>query len=130
MKRREFIMLLGGAVAVRKATLERVLARAASGLRFNDHEDGSLVFLNACKLGLESIVSRRRDSIYASGRSTDWVKSKNPNAPAVRREMEEDWTWGRGKRSKSIIPQSRIQSSRLRSNRPLANRGVRLGARS
>jgi bifunctional non-homologous end joining protein LigD len=37
-------------LAVRKATLERVLARAASGLRFNehlDHEDGLLVFHHA-----------------------------------------------------------------------------------
>jgi hypothetical protein len=37
---------------VRKATLERLLARAASGLRYNEHldqEDGPLVFLHACK---------------------------------------------------------------------------------
>jgi hypothetical protein len=25
------------------------------------------------------------------GRSPDWIKSKNPNAPAVKREAEEDW---------------------------------------
>jgi hypothetical protein len=25
------------------------------------------------------------------GRSRDWIKSKNPNAPAVKREAEEDW---------------------------------------
>ena len=51
-------------LAVRKATLERVLAHAASGLRFNehlDHEDGLLVFHHACKLGLEGIVSKRRE---------------------------------------------------------------------
>jgi bifunctional non-homologous end joining protein LigD len=59
-------------LAVRKATLERILARAAPGLRFNEHlddEDGSLVFDHACKLGLEGIVSKRRDSPYSSGRS-------------------------------------------------------------
>jgi len=50
-----------------------------------------VVFLHACKLGLESIVSKRRDSSYRSGRSPDWIKSKNPNAPAVKREAEEDW---------------------------------------
>ena len=64
------------------------------GLRFNEHldeEDGPLVFEHACKLGLEGIVSKRRDSFYRSGRSADWIKSKNPNAPAVRREAEEDW---------------------------------------
>jgi ATP-dependent DNA ligase len=47
-------------LVTRKATLERLLARGASGLRFNEHldqEDGPLVFLHACKLGLEGIVS-------------------------------------------------------------------------
>jgi ATP-dependent DNA ligase len=79
---------------VRKATLASVIARAGSGLRFNEHmeeEDGPLVFQHACKLGLEGIVSKRRDSAYRFGRSPDWVKSKNPNAPAVRREAEEEW---------------------------------------
>jgi ATP-dependent DNA ligase len=79
---------------VRKATLASVLARAAPGLRFNEHmeeTDGPLVFQHACKLGLEGIVSKRRDSAYSSGRSPHWVKSKNPNAPAVKREAEEDW---------------------------------------
>jgi hypothetical protein len=28
---------------------------------------------------------------YRSGRSPDWLKCKNPDAPAVRREAEEDW---------------------------------------
>ena len=81
-------------LAVRKATLERILARAASGVRFNEHldeEDGSLVFAHACQLRLEGIVSKRRNSPYRSGRSRDWIKSKNPDAPAVRREAEEDW---------------------------------------
>jgi ATP-dependent DNA ligase len=49
------------------------------------------VFAHACKLGLEGIVSKRRSSRYRSGRSPDWIKSKNPDAPAVRREVEEDW---------------------------------------
>jgi bifunctional non-homologous end joining protein LigD len=81
-------------LAVRKATLASLLARAAPGLRFNAHideKDGALVFAQACKLGLEGIVSKRRNSAYRSGRSSDWIKSKNPAAPAVRREAEEDW---------------------------------------
>ena len=45
----------------------------------------------ACKMGLESIVSKRKDSMYRSGRSPDWLKRKNPAAPAVKREAEEDW---------------------------------------
>jgi ATP-dependent DNA ligase len=52
---------------------------------------GPLVFAHACKLGLEGIVSKRKDSRYRSGRSPYWIKSKNPNAPAVRREAEEEW---------------------------------------
>ena len=81
-------------LAVRKATLASLLTRAAPGLRFNEHlneQDGPLVFAHACKLGLEGIVSKRRNSPYRSGRSPDWIKSENPNAPAVRREAEEDW---------------------------------------
>jgi ATP-dependent DNA ligase len=81
-------------LAVRKTILAHVLARAAAGIRLNEHlddEDGPLVFAHACKLGLEGIVSKRRDSPYNSGRSPHWIKSKNPNAPAVKREAEEDW---------------------------------------
>jgi ATP-dependent DNA ligase len=81
-------------LAVRKTTLASLLARAGPGLRFNEHMDeqnGPLVFQHACKLGLEGIVSKRRNSRYRSGRSPDWIKSKNPAAPAVKREAEEDW---------------------------------------
>ena len=28
---------------------------------------------------------------YRSGRSRHWIKVKNPEAPAVKREAEEDW---------------------------------------
>jgi hypothetical protein len=43
--------------------------------------DGETVFRHACKLGLEGIVSKRKDSAYRSGRSPDWLKMKNPEAP-------------------------------------------------
>ncbi len=52
--------------------------------------DGETVFRHACKLGLEGIVSKRLGSPYRSGRSRHWIKSKNPAAPAVKREAEED----------------------------------------
>ena len=52
---------------------------------------GQTVFAHACKLGLEGIVSKRRDSPYRSGRSPDWLKMKNPACAAVKREAEEDW---------------------------------------
>jgi len=78
---------------VRKATLASVVAKAAPGVRLNEHieADGPTVFVHACKMGLEGIVSKRKDSRYTSGRSTDWLKSKNPASEAVRREREEDW---------------------------------------
>jgi bifunctional non-homologous end joining protein LigD len=78
---------------IRKAALVSVLAKAGPGIRFNEHMegDGPTVFAHACKLGLEGIVSKRRDTAYRSGRSPDWLKMKNSNAPAVTREAEEDW---------------------------------------
>jgi ATP-dependent DNA ligase len=33
-------------------------------------------------------VSKRLGSRYRSGRSPDWLKFKNPEAPAVKREAE------------------------------------------
>jgi hypothetical protein len=50
-----------------------------------------LVCLAACQLGCERIVSKRLGSPYRSGRSPHCVKVKNPKAPAVNREAEEDW---------------------------------------
>src|SRR5262249_37126816 len=78
---------------VRKPTIASIVAKAGSGIRFNEHMegDGPTVFAHACKLGLEGIVSKRKDSAYRSGRSPDWLKMKNSDAPAVRREEEEDW---------------------------------------
>jgi bifunctional non-homologous end joining protein LigD len=79
---------------LRKAMLASIVAKARPGIRFNEHieGDGPIVFAHACKLGLEGIVSKRKDSTYRSGRSADWLKMKNPYAPAVRREAEEDWS--------------------------------------
>jgi bifunctional non-homologous end joining protein LigD len=78
---------------VRKATLRSMLAKAGLGLRFNEHleGDGPTIFAHACKMGLEGIVSKRKDSMYRSGRSPDWLKMKSRAAPAVKREAEEDW---------------------------------------
>ena len=83
-----------GPLVVRKATLTSVLAKARVGIRFNEHlefDDGEAVFNHACRMGLEGIVSKRKDSPYRSGRSPDWLKMKNPACDAVKREAEEDW---------------------------------------
>ena len=78
---------------VRKSTLSSLLRQGRPGLRFNEHLPyaGDVVFRHACKMGLEGIVSKRIGSRYRSGRSPDWLKFKNPDAPAVKREAEEDW---------------------------------------
>src|SRR5215831_9793 len=80
-------------IETRKATLASLLRRSLPGLRLNEHlaHDGESVFRHACKMGLEGIVSKRLGSRYRSGRSKDWLKFKNPEAPAVKREAEEDW---------------------------------------
>jgi bifunctional non-homologous end joining protein LigD len=77
----------------RKATLASLLRGSLPGVRFNEHliHDGGVVFRHACKMGLEGILSKRPGSRYRSGRSPDWLKFKNPDAPAVKREAEEDW---------------------------------------
>jgi bifunctional non-homologous end joining protein LigD len=54
-------------------------------------EPGDVVFKHACALGCEGIVSKRRGSRYVVGRTDVWHKVKNPAAPAVRREREEEW---------------------------------------
>jgi ATP-dependent DNA ligase len=80
---------------IRKRTLAVVVGnKAGAGIQFNDHCDdlpADIVFQHACKLGFEGIVSKRLNSPYRSGRSRDWLKMKNPAAPAVKREAEEDW---------------------------------------
>jgi hypothetical protein len=62
------------------------------GIALNEHyvAHGEIVYWQACKLGCEGIVSKRLGSTYRSGRSEYWLKVKNPAAPAVRREAEED----------------------------------------
>jgi bifunctional non-homologous end joining protein LigD len=77
----------------RKAVLADLLRDTRDGIAFNQHfeADGTIVFEHACALGCEGIVSKRLGSAYRSGRVDHWLKIKNPAAPAVRREAEEDW---------------------------------------
>jgi bifunctional non-homologous end joining protein LigD len=65
----------------RKAALARLLASArdkAAVLRYSDHVEGSGAefFAHACGLGLEGIVSKRRDAPYRGSRGADWLKVK------------------------------------------------------
>jgi bifunctional non-homologous end joining protein LigD len=78
----------------RKALLAELLDGSHSSIVLNEHfeEDGAAVYRAACQLGCEGIVSKRLGSPYRSGRSPHWIKVKNPKAPAVKREAEEDWS--------------------------------------
>ena len=80
----------------RKDLLAKLLHDSDSdlGIVLNKHyeEDGETIFREACRLGCEGIVSKRLGSTYRRGRSPLWLKVKNPNAPAVKREAEEDWS--------------------------------------
>jgi bifunctional non-homologous end joining protein LigD len=76
---------------VRRETLASLLRKAAQGIGLCEHlesADGETVFQHACQMGLEGIVAKPRDRPYRSGRSPDWVKVKNPDAPAATRIME------------------------------------------
>ena len=76
--------------ARRRDALVQLLADADAGIRLNEHiedVDGAVVFRQACVMGLEGIVAKRRDSRYRSGRSREWIKIKNPAHPAIERAM-------------------------------------------
>ena len=64
----------------RRARLWTTLRRARPSLRVVEHleGDGEAIFRHACAVGLEGIVSKRRDARYRSGRSLTWLKIKNP----------------------------------------------------
>ena len=93
-------------IETRKATLASLLRKGKPGVRLNEHiahPNGAAVFHHACKLGAEGIVSKRLGSRYRSGRSPDWLKFKNPNAPAVGLgKMREDSDFGS---AGGILPQ-------------------------
>jgi ATP-dependent DNA ligase len=40
----------------------------------------------------EGIALKRKHSMYRSGRWPDWLKMRNADAPAVKREAEEEWS--------------------------------------
>ena len=76
-----------GPLHERRSKLSKLLARP-DGIRYSEDINGSFgeaIFLHACKLGLQGIVCKRRDSPYRSGPSKVWLKVKNPNAPSVLR---------------------------------------------
>ena len=64
-------------LSARKRRLEVLLKHAKSKTLFYVEAvvgDGAKVYAEACKLGLEGIVSKRIDSRYRAGRSDHWQK--------------------------------------------------------
>jgi bifunctional non-homologous end joining protein LigD len=63
----------------RRLALSRLVA-AVDGVLFSEaiEAEGALVFAKACDRGLEGIVSKRSGSLYQSGRSQNWLKTRNP----------------------------------------------------
>jgi ATP-dependent DNA ligase len=66
--------------ARREALMRLIAKRRGDGIVFSEAlaEDGAVVFAKACELGLEGIVSKREVSLYKSGPSRNWLKTKNP----------------------------------------------------
>jgi bifunctional non-homologous end joining protein LigD len=87
------IDLRGLPLGDRKKRLARLLGKRRIGIVISQHtdEDGGLIFQQACKMGLEGIVSKRLSAPYRSGPSRDWIKVKNPASPAMIRAREVEW---------------------------------------
>jgi ATP-dependent DNA ligase len=72
---------------MRKTNLARLLTRRPDGIFVAPFEQGEIgpdLFRAACDMGLEGLVSKRRDRPYQAGRSKHWVKVKNRKHPAMR----------------------------------------------
>ena len=66
-------------LADRRALLAQLLNTSSLGqVRFSEDfaAGGGDMLRSACELGLEGIISKRKDSFYVSGRSTNWIKLK------------------------------------------------------
>ena len=74
-------------LSMRKTNLARLLARRPDGIfvaPFEQGEIGPELFRAACDMGLEGLVSKRRNRPYQAGRSKHWVKVKNRSHPMSR----------------------------------------------
>jgi len=76
---------------MRKANLARLLRGRPDGIfvaPFDTDAGGDDIFRAACRMGLEGLVSKRRDRRQSGGRSRDWIKVKNRQHPAFARVMD------------------------------------------
>ena len=79
---------------VRKSLLKRIIKKSPH-IRFTDHvvAEGKQLFDKIERLGLEGIVAKRADSLYAGGRTKDWLKIKTRSGTETMKKRIE--TWGR-----------------------------------
>jgi bifunctional non-homologous end joining protein LigD len=70
--------LTGRPLVERKAVLQKLLRDTTDPIRYAEHfdDDGPRLLEHACELGLEGVISKRRDAPYSSGRTENFVKSK------------------------------------------------------
>ncbi|MDK1386478.1 DNA ligase D [Sinorhizobium sp. 8-89] len=63
----------------RKRALREVLEDGAGTIAYVDYlelDEGEAIYRHACEMGLEGIVSKRKDAPYRSGRQEFWTKTK------------------------------------------------------
>ena len=74
----------------RKAALGKLMIRSRAGIQYVEHAEGhgDKMFAAVCDLGLEGVVSKWLNAPYRSGPSKNWIKVKNPKAPAATRVIE------------------------------------------
>lgn len=71
--------LRGVPLMERRELLEDLLNEAPEGIRFSETFDAAPrdIVHSACKLGLEGVIGKKKESLYGSGsRSPDWIKLK------------------------------------------------------
>lgn len=70
--------LSGRPLLERKAALRALVGERGGAIRYAAHVEapGAEVLREACRLGLEGIVSKRADAAYRPGRNATWTKAK------------------------------------------------------
>lgn len=91
------ILALGGEdlrplpLHLRKNNLAQLLRGRPDGIFIAPFELGEIgpdLFGAACRMGLEGLVSKRRDRAYRGGRQNHWLKVKNRAHPAMHRDFD------------------------------------------
>jgi hypothetical protein len=93
-----------GKVVKANAVLERLRE-----LEQFDRDLPSFALCVAVAANSQAVPVGRLGSRYRSGRTTDWLKFKNPAAPAVKREEEEDWKQAEEEAPVSVSPSTPIE---------------------